>query len=150
MENAAWSVSTPRPSWSLSRWIGKASGSSASILSTSHTSSGITGRSLEDADELHLHLLRHMFASWLALDGIPTMDIKDLMGHSSIAVTQIYTTADRAPAECRLAHRSQGLKKKVSPPLGGGELAVGHIRPRSAKEVYPSCVMMRWSWSGIP
>jgi integrase len=41
--------------------------------------------------ELHLHSIRHSFASWLALDGTPTMDIKDLMGHSSIAVTQIYT-----------------------------------------------------------
>jgi integrase len=48
-------------------------------------------KDLKMRKELHLHSVRHTFASWLALDGTPTLDIKDLMGHSSIAVTQIYT-----------------------------------------------------------
>lgn len=36
------------------------------------------------------HTLRHTFASWLAIDGIPLYTIKELMGHSSIKMTERY------------------------------------------------------------
>lgn len=36
------------------------------------------------------HTLRHTFASWLAIDGVPLYTISKLMGHSSIRMTERY------------------------------------------------------------
>lgn len=40
---------------------------------------------------IHFHTLRHSFASNLANEGVPIIAIKELMGHSDIATTQIYS-----------------------------------------------------------
>lgn len=37
------------------------------------------------------HTLRHTFASWLAMKGIPLITIKELMGHSTLAMTERYS-----------------------------------------------------------
>ena len=42
-------------------------------------------------EEIHFHSLRHSFASNLAQKGVPIVTIKDLLGHSSIVTTQIYS-----------------------------------------------------------
>ncbi len=42
-------------------------------------------------EEIHFHSLRHSFASNLAMKGVPIVAIKDLLGHSSIVTTQIYS-----------------------------------------------------------
>ena len=41
--------------------------------------------------EIHFHSLRHSFASWLAQDGTSVYMIKDLLGHSDVKTTQIYS-----------------------------------------------------------
>ena len=38
-----------------------------------------------------LHDLRHTTASWMAMKGIPIQFIKELLGHNSVNVTEIYT-----------------------------------------------------------
>ena len=48
-------------------------------------------------DKLHFHSLRHTFATWLVQSGVGIYEVQKLMGHSSIAVTQIY--AHLAPSE---------------------------------------------------
>jgi integrase len=48
---------------------------------------------LDVADSKHrvvFHTLRHTFASWLAIDGVPIYTIKDLMGHKDITQTMRY------------------------------------------------------------
>jgi integrase len=42
-------------------------------------------------EEIHFHSLRHSFASNLAIRGVPIITIKELLGHSSIITTQIYS-----------------------------------------------------------
>lgn len=42
-------------------------------------------------EDVHFHSLRHSFASNLAMKGVPIVAIKDLLGHSSIVTTQIYS-----------------------------------------------------------
>ncbi len=40
---------------------------------------------------LHFHSLRHTFASWLVQDGVSLYEVQKLLGHSSSAVTQVYS-----------------------------------------------------------
>jgi len=42
-------------------------------------------------ESLHFHSLRHSFASWLIQSGCTLYEVQRLLGHSSIAVTQIYS-----------------------------------------------------------
>jgi integrase len=42
------------------------------------------------SEQIHFHSLRHTAASMLVQQGVPLSYIKDLFGHSSISVTQIY------------------------------------------------------------
>ncbi len=47
---------------------------------------GITDR----RNKVVFHTLRHTFASWLAISGVPIYTIKELMGHKTIAMTERY------------------------------------------------------------
>lgn len=40
--------------------------------------------------KLHFHSLRHTFASWLVQNNVPIQTVSQLLGHSSLQVTQIY------------------------------------------------------------
>ena len=54
------------------------------------------------------HTLRHTFASWLALEGVPLRTIQELMGHKTITMTLRYahlTPDHRAEAVERVAKR---------------------------------------------
>ena len=42
-------------------------------------------------DRLHLHSLRHTFASWLVQDGVSIYAVKELLGHSDVKTTQVYS-----------------------------------------------------------
>ena len=36
------------------------------------------------------HTLRHTYASWLAMQGTPILEIKELLGHATLAMTERY------------------------------------------------------------
>ncbi|MEX2191581.1 MAG: site-specific integrase, partial [Bacteroidota bacterium] len=40
---------------------------------------------------LHFHSLRHTFATWLVQGSVSIYEVQKLLGHSSLAVTQIYS-----------------------------------------------------------
>jgi len=48
-------------------------------------------RSAGISDKVHWHSLRHSFASNLVQNGVPIYVIKELLGHSSITTTEIYS-----------------------------------------------------------
>ena len=42
-------------------------------------------------DRLHFHSLRHTFASWLVQDGVSIYAVKELLGHSNVRTTEVYS-----------------------------------------------------------
>ena len=58
-------------------------------------------RTAKLSERLHFHSLRHTFATWLVQSGVGIYEVQKLMGHSSIAVTQVY--AHLAPSELHSA-----------------------------------------------
>lgn len=58
---------------------------------------------LDNPDELTVHVLRHSFGTQLAESGASVYEIRDLMGHSSIMVSENYVKL--ASTKARSAHR---------------------------------------------
>jgi integrase len=52
---------------------------------------GLNDGITDDRQKVCFHTLRHTFASWLALDGIPVLTIKELMRHASLTMTERYS-----------------------------------------------------------
>jgi integrase len=76
------------------------------------------------------HTLRHTFASWLVMRGVPLYDVAKLMGHNTIVMTQRYghLAPDRLMASA--AGLSGILDKKTATGLSFRELAQNHNPPR--------------------
>jgi integrase len=43
-----------------------------------------------DIEDFRIHDLRHTFASWLVMDGVPLYEVSKLLRHASIKMTERY------------------------------------------------------------
>lgn len=55
-------------------------------------------------EEIHFHTLRHSFASHLSMKGVPIIVLKELLGHSSITTTAIYSHTDFKSLQMAINH----------------------------------------------
>ncbi len=80
---------------------------------------------LADAEKprrVHPHRLRHTFATQCLRSGADLIEVRDLLGHSSVATTQIYLSSDGA--------RLKGVSERVAQVLGAaGQLDTGRPHP---------------------
>ena len=84
---------------------------------------------LENADELTVHVLRHSFGTQLAESGASVYEIRDLMGHSSITVSENYVKL--ASTQARSAHRRAfESSAKVHPLYLGGLFGIESVLKR--------------------
>jgi len=67
---------------------------------------------------IHFHSLRHSFASNLVQRGVPLYTIKELLGHSSVSTTEIYS-------HLNMETLREAIKKLDEPPLSFGRLPLG-------------------------
>lgn len=69
-------------------------------------------QSVGGGDQLSPHVLRHSFASAMLNDGADLASVKELLGHESLAATQVYThiTLSELKTHYKLAH-PRALKK---------------------------------------
>jgi integrase len=64
-------------------------------------------------EKIDFHALRHTFATWLAIDGVPQHTIMGLMGHGSLSMTERY-----------MAHSPEHSSKAVKRMAEGGKKAL--------------------------
>ena len=77
-------------------------------------------------EDLRIHDLRHTAASWLVSDGVPLEVIKELLGHSSITMTERY--AHLAPQRVREAVNRLGHNPVTQDNLVSIEKMLGKTR----------------------
>jgi Phage integrase family len=52
---------------------------------------GLNAPGMKQRDRITLHSLRHTFASWLTIAGVPLRRVQQLLGHKSIVTTERYS-----------------------------------------------------------
>ena len=60
--------------------------------------------------DFHIHDLRHTFASWLVVNGIPIFEVSQLLRHASIQMTERY--AHLAPDHLQNAIANLGFSSQ--------------------------------------
>ncbi|TQF00217.1 MAG: site-specific integrase [Spiribacter salinus] len=77
--------------------------------------------------DFRVHDLRHTCAAWLVSAGVPLTEVRDLLGHSTIRMTERY--AHLAPENVRAAvARLEGQHTPPTPPNEGAESRSRHAR----------------------
>src|SRR5262245_30077152 len=98
----------PMLGWPTKREIGRLRDAAASLGSRYIKRAYNTAVRAAKRDDVTLHTLRHTFASWAIMRGVTRVELQELLGHASLAMTMRY--AHLAPERLRTAvPRLEGL-----------------------------------------
>jgi integrase len=114
-------------------WKGRGGGRGLSEAACDGAITRIVNRAkLEKPEEIGWHSLRHTFASQLAIRGVSLRAIQELLGHSSIQVTEIY--AHLLPGTTHLDEVSRLDFPMLSTPPAPRELGPGTEDPAPPRQ----------------
>ncbi len=67
-------------------------------------------------EDITLHTFRHDFATYIAnLPEVPITEVRDVMGHSSVVITEIYVHKDERKLRLGMAQRSKQIGTELAP-----------------------------------
>lgn len=101
----------PNASWVFCHEDGQRIGSVKKSFATACRGAGI--------EDFRIHDLRHTCAAWLVSAGVPLLEVKDLLGHSTVIMTEKY--AHLAPDNVRRAVQIAGTLSHVLVTLSFGD-----------------------------
>jgi len=90
LSDGAWRILWPRFENATSDFVFTRNGKRILESNATHKLKAYVRKAGLDQN-LHFHSLRHTFASWLVQDGVSLYEVQKLLGHSNIAVTQVYS-----------------------------------------------------------
>ena len=79
-------------------------------------------------DKVHLHSLRHSYASWLLQSETPLAEIQKLLGHASISTTMIYAHLEHE----HLRSAAEKIRLSTYTPNGPEHLTPPQVQPSEA------------------
>jgi integrase len=65
-------------------------------------------------EDFHFHDLRHTCAAWLVSAGVPLSEVRDLLGHSTITMTERYAHLAPERVRCAVAVLDEGRESRSS------------------------------------
>jgi integrase len=94
------------------------------------------------------HDLRHTCAAWLVSAGVPLTDVRDLLGHSTVSMTERYAHLAPERVKSAVAVLDEVAESRLT--IGGGLLVPQPIelnRERGKPAHPPTWVRTRWIWA---
>lgn len=105
----AWEAVRPQSEWYFCSVRGSIAGRKMKTNNLRRLTAALGAKA--GVEGCHPHRFRHTYATGLLANGMSTREVQTLLGHSSVATTEVYTHVDQT----KLAGRVRELEEKIAP-----------------------------------